>query len=202
MDEQIHCAAHAPEIFEYLCERFEWVDAQLSGVNWKAIGLAKRRLSHDQSTCTSKMMHLWLDIGKQKARITRRAADAACPCCGHKLEDQVHLYTCSHAKMTAAVAEGTSEMEKTLAKENVPPGVTIAFVEPVRKVTGTLTDKRRLQCNAAKKAWGLQDKLGTEAILRGHHHTAWMEATSWTYCKRVYPPGTDPKRKQKDKIAL
>ena len=49
MDEQIHYAAHAPEMFEYLCERFEWVDVQLSGVNWKAIGLSKRRLSHDQS---------------------------------------------------------------------------------------------------------------------------------------------------------
>ena len=93
MDEQIHYAAHAPEMFKYLCERFEWVDAQLSGVNWKAIGLAKRRLSHDQSIRTSKMMHLWLNIGKQKARITRRAADAKCSCCGHELEDQLHLYT-------------------------------------------------------------------------------------------------------------
>ena len=33
MDEQIHYAAHAPEMFKYLRERFEWVDAQLSGVN-------------------------------------------------------------------------------------------------------------------------------------------------------------------------
>ena len=55
-----------------LYEHFEWVDAQLSGVNWKAIGPAKRRLSHDQSIRTSKMMHLWLSIGKQKARIMRR----------------------------------------------------------------------------------------------------------------------------------
>ena len=117
------------------------------------------------------MMHLWLNIGKQKARITKRAADAACPCCGHGLEDQIHLYTCSHVKMIAAVAEGISKTEKTLAKENVPPGVTITFVERVRKVTGTLTNKRRLQCNAAKKAGDMQDKLGPEAILRGHHHT-------------------------------
>ena len=47
MDEQIHYAIHAPKMFEYLCERFEWVDAQLSGVNWKAIGLTKRQLSRD-----------------------------------------------------------------------------------------------------------------------------------------------------------
>ena len=41
MDEQIHFAIHAPGMFEYLCERFEWVDTQLFGINWKAIGLAK-----------------------------------------------------------------------------------------------------------------------------------------------------------------
>ena len=76
MDEQIHYAVHALEMFEYLCERFKSFDAQLSGVNWKAIGLAKRRLSHDQSIRTSKMMHVWLNIGKQKAHITKRAADA------------------------------------------------------------------------------------------------------------------------------
>ena len=69
-------------------------------------------------------------------------------------------------------------------------------------MTGTLTDKRRLQCSAAKKAGGLQDKLGPEAILRGHHHTAWVEAISRTYRKRVYPPGTDPKNRRKDKTTL
>ena len=48
----------------------------------------------------------------------------------------------------------------------------------------------------------LQDRLGPEAILRGHHHTAWVEAISRTYRKRVYPPGIDPKHKRKDKTAL
>ena len=104
--------------------------------------------------------------------------------------------------MVAAVAEGISTMVKTLAKQNVPPGVTIAFVEHVRKAAGTLTDKRRLQCSAAKKAGDLQDKLGPETILRGHHHTAWVEAMSRTYRKRVYPPGTDLKRRRKAKTAL
>ena len=57
------------------------------------------------------MMHLWLNIGKQKARITKRTAHAACPCCGHELEDQIHLYTCSHEKMTAAITEDIAKME-------------------------------------------------------------------------------------------
>ena len=167
-------------MFEYLCKRFEWVDAQLSGVNWKAIGLAKRRLSDDQSIQTSKMTHLWLNIGKQNARITKRAAGAACPCCGRKLEDQNHPYTCKHNKMAATVTEGISKMEEALATEKMPPGVVIIFVERVRKVTGTLTGKRQLQCSTANRAGNLQDTLGLEAILCGHHYTAWMEAISRT----------------------
>ena len=63
------------------------------------------------------MMHLWLNIGKQKAHITKRAANAACPCCGHKLEDQNHLYTCNHDEMAVAVIEGIAKMEEALAAE-------------------------------------------------------------------------------------
>ena len=77
------------------------------------------------------MMHLWLNIGKQKARITRRAADAACPCCGHELGDQTHLYTCKHDKMVATVAGSIAKTEKALASENMPPGIVIAFVEHI-----------------------------------------------------------------------
>ena len=58
MNEQIFYTVHAPNMFEYLYERFEWVYTQLLGVNWKTISLAKRWLSHNQSIPTSKMMHL------------------------------------------------------------------------------------------------------------------------------------------------
>ena len=44
-------------MFAYLLEKHEWVDVQLSSINWKAIGLIKIRLSKDQSTRTTEMMH-------------------------------------------------------------------------------------------------------------------------------------------------
>ena len=44
--------------------------------------------------------------------------------------------------------------------------------------------------------------LGPEAILRGHHHTAWAEAIFRTYRKQMYPPWTAKKHKKKDKTAL
>ena len=48
-DEQIQYALYEKPMFAYLPERYEWVDTQLSSINWKAIGLAKNSLSKDQS---------------------------------------------------------------------------------------------------------------------------------------------------------
>ena len=108
-------------------------------------------------------------------------------------------YTCKHAKMIAGITGGIAKMEKTLAAENIAPGVTMAFVEQARKTTGTLVDKRQIQCKAATKAGVQQDKLGLSAILRGHHHTEWPDAIFWTYRKQVYPLEIDTKHKRKDK---
>ena len=104
--------------------------------------------------------------------------------------------------MAATVAESIAKMEESFAAENLPPGAVMVFAKQVRKATGTLMDKRQIQCRVATKAGEHQDKLGPSAILRGHHRTAWMDATFRTYRKQVYPPGTNKKHKRKDKTAL
>ena len=40
------------------------------------------------------------------------------------------------------------------------------------------------------------------AILRGHHHNDWYHAIKRTYKKRTQPPGTEKKKKPKDKSPL
>ena len=45
MKEQIEYAAHAPDMFTYLRGKYEWTDNQLHSINWKALRLAKRRLT-------------------------------------------------------------------------------------------------------------------------------------------------------------
>jgi hypothetical protein len=56
-------------MFEYIMDCFEWTDGQCSMVNWNwtAIGRKKKQLRREQSMRTSKMMHEWTNVSKQKA---------------------------------------------------------------------------------------------------------------------------------------
>ena len=107
------------------------MDAQLSSISWKAICLIKNRLSKNQSIKTTKIMHNWLNVGRQKAKIERNEEACACPCCGDAHEDQDHIYQCDHAKMKQTVHESIAKMEKVFLVENMPPDVTVVFTRLV-----------------------------------------------------------------------
>ena len=57
LDKKIQYAKYSEDMFKYLCDKFEWTDRQTSEINWKAMGLVKRQLTHAESIRTSKLMH-------------------------------------------------------------------------------------------------------------------------------------------------
>ena len=120
LDQKIQFAKYSEDMFKYLCDKFEWVDRQTSEINWKAIGLAKRRLSHAESIRVSKLMHEWLNLGHQKKKIHGSETDALCPCCGTAHEDQDHMFQCQSEPTRAAVSIGLHDMEEAFRKDNVP----------------------------------------------------------------------------------
>ena len=200
MKEQIEYAAHAPDMFTYLRGKYEWTDNQLHSINWKALRLAKRRLTRRASIRTSKMLHEWLNVGRQKAKLQQ---DSTCPCCGLEEEDQVHLYHCSHAGMRSTIEEEINTMEKNLHKANVPVSTSIAFIDMVRMATHSTRQRKQYHCHEAEAATRAQESLGTFAITRGHHHIQWAHAVMKTYKKRASPPTTDAKKKKRrDKTPL
>ena len=83
-------------MFAYLLERYEWVDAQLSSTNWRAMGLIKNRLSKNQSIQATKTMHNRLNVGHQKVTITGNSEVGTCPCCCSAHETEDHLYQCAY----------------------------------------------------------------------------------------------------------
>ena len=148
------------------------------------------------------MMHHWLNLGHQKMKISKAEQDGTCPCCGTEHEDQDHLFKCKNEDTKLTIKRAIREMEETLIKENLPPGVRLAFMEKVRRATDTCDTRVIFQCNSARTASEQQDRLGSAAILRGHHHVEWVEAIFKTYKPRIYPPNTPKKNKMKDKSAL
>ena len=194
MAEQIEYAAHAPDMFVYLQGKYKWTDNQLHSINWKAIRLAKRRLTRRVSIRTSKMLHEWLNVGRKKAKLKQ---DSTCPCCGLEEEDHVHLYHCSHAGMRETLEEEINTMETNLHKANVPVSTSIAFIDMVRMTTHSTRQRKQYHCHEAEAATRAQESLGTFAITRGHHHIQWAHAMMKTYKKRASPPTTDAKKKKR-----
>ena len=101
------------------------------------------------------MMHNWLNVGHQKAKITKNAEAGTCPCCGSAHESQDHLYQCTHAEMRQTVHESIVQMEKAFLNENMPPGVTVAFARLVRRAASITEGLAECQCREVNKAAGL-----------------------------------------------
>ena len=205
LEEQIHYAAHARPLLAYVRDKFEWTDSEIDGINWRAIGHAKARLKLNDNVRISKMMHDWLNVGKQKRKFDHLIYDGRCPCCGNEEEDTVHLYRCTHADMRSALEDGLDEMESNLREANVPNASVSAFLDQFRRITGSTREKQSWVCRLTDKAVEHQEALGSNAILRGHHHKQWCYTIMDTYRPRKEPPRTresDKKKKHIDRNPL
>eukprot|EP00970_Alexandrium_tamarense_P014567 scaffold4197_cov152-Alexandrium_tamarense.AAC.1 len=143
MAEQIQYAGQAPKMFEYIWERFEWMDHQCCSVNWKGIGVAKKRLTRPDGTC---------------------------PCCGQHEEDQLHLYRCENVLMRETLRQGIQDMERTLYKVGMASPVYLGFIDAICKIVQLPRKPYALHCSHTLRAIERQESLGSDALLRGFHH--------------------------------
>ncbi|KAL7523045.1 hypothetical protein ACHAWF_000338, partial [Thalassiosira exigua] len=135
MEEQIQYKAHADALRSYTIAKFEWTQVQYDSVNWRAIGLAKQRLNMTTNVQISKMMHHWLNVGKQKLLFEQILDNGKCPCCGTVEEDQEHLYVCEHPDMRSTLEAGITAIEEAFYNANIPKRASRAFVDNIRRVT-------------------------------------------------------------------
>ena len=68
----------------------------------------------------SKMMHHWLNVGKQKLLFEQILDNGKCPCCGTVDEDQEHLYVCEHPDMRSTLEAGITAIEEAFYNANIP----------------------------------------------------------------------------------
>ena len=202
MEEQIQYHAHEEALRTYVLNKFEWTDNEYDSINWRAIGIAKERLKLNRSIRISKMMHNWLNVGRQKQMIDEALNDGLCPCCGLEVEDQEHLYTCTHVEMRETLEKGIDELQLGLYKANVPSSTYIAFVDIIRRLTNSTREPKQWTCPKATLAAERQSTLGTHAIMRGHLHTQWCETIRETYRPRPPPPGWDSPPKDKSPLDM
>ena len=193
MAEQIQYAGQAPKMFQYIRERFEWTDQQCCSVNWKGIGVAKKRLTRPVSNRTTQMMYGWLNVGHQKIKLDQ---DGTCPCCGQHEEDQIHLYRCENALMRETLRQGIQDMEKTFYKVGMASPVYLGFLDAICKVAHLPRKPYALHCPHTLRAIERQESLGSDALLRGFHHVEWAYTLQSTWIPpRRYDDGTMEKKR-------
>ena len=191
LEEQINDAIHRPRLMEYVANKFEWTDHQtLHEVNWRTIGRAKKPLKLHESIRISKMLFGWLNVGSQKVKLGQ---DGQCPCCDHHIEEQLHLYECTHSEMDEIVTSKLAQINTKLVREGITTPVFTAFMNLLWKATGrTPPSTYEITCESTIAAMEAQESLGREAILRGYHHIKWIELLRDTWI----PPRRDSDRKQ------
>ncbi|KAL7547196.1 hypothetical protein ACHAWF_010516 [Thalassiosira exigua] len=190
MEDQIQYRTHEEALGTYVINKYEWIPELHACVNWRAIGTAKNRLKMNDNIRISKLLHNWLNVGRQKKKIEQIIHDGKCPCCGTEDEDQEHLYKCTHPRVQEAIENSINTMEENFYKARVPKSTYLAFLDMVRQTTNSTRERKRWPCDLATLAVEKQETLGTHALLRGHHHVQWCETIRETYRARSPPPGS------------
>ena len=173
MSEQITLARHRPRMIAYVQKKFDWTEEQaISSVNWRVIGRAKKSLKLPDSIRYSKLLFDWLNVGAQKQKF---GDDPHCPCCNADMENQLHLYSCSHPEMKDAVETALIEITSSLVKEGLKSQIYTAFTNMLYISTGRQPPSNlEITCPSILQAMEDQNSLGREAILRGFHSIKWI----------------------------
>jgi hypothetical protein len=94
---QIRLKIQGAKYRKYLQEKYDWDDITWDSIDWKGIKSGFLSLGPLKRIKTSKSMHGWLNIGRQKSKISPDAVNShKCPRCHEPEETQEHILKCKH----------------------------------------------------------------------------------------------------------
>jgi hypothetical protein len=171
-------------------EKFDWIGTQISALNFKGLGQAKKQLDRARLIRTTKWIYGWFKVGAQKQKM---GEDGTCPCCGLVEEDQLHLFRCNNQQMEATFDSSIRKLQKSLYKDGISTPVVIAFIKEL--------------CRCAKKPPLLERQFTVKTYspqLKHHRHWALKHSSEAfiTPTGRIYyqilgsPPATLPNGKK------
>ena len=199
LNKQIQLATQTERMMNYVADKFMWTDNQTRAtVNWRAMGIGKKRLKLHQSIRITKMLYEWTNVGKQKGKM---GEDDTCPCCGKEKEDQLHLYRCTNEAMQECITNAISQFQTKMVKEGFTTPVYTAIIQLICKASNkpTITN-HDITCENTLACIEAQECLGTEAFLRGFHHVDWIKLLRDTWIPPPEPPPGEKKQRRKEPL--
>jgi hypothetical protein len=101
---------------EFLQKKYKWTSETVAEVAWDALSLCGHRVRADNASTRSKLVHNWLNLGVQRAKLGNARTEEtlrACPYCAAS-EDFIHLLSCPSPRAMASRFKATIELKKAL----------------------------------------------------------------------------------------
>ena len=162
----------------YLQQRYRWDDFIWSTIAWEPLYTIGRRTSKKPCFANrSKILHNWLNLGSQRAKLHRQSQPAVlqqCPYCQQE-ENFVHLLTCVDPRAKKCRFTASTKLRKGL--RTFPGGSTLLRLINLWMQSPTTPPQANAPTHALQwainQAVGSQTRIGWEHIFRGIISSDW-----------------------------
>ena len=145
-------------------------------IDWHNIGAARRNIKGNQNTNVSKLIHGWLNTGRQKGHFGQ---SPECPCCGWHEETILHMYQCHATAMAKTRTQAFRTLERYYHHHGIPA---VMYKALVRICLSTCNRETLMWFDLLPAPVGMavqsQRRLGGDFTLRGLLSKEWFNTIS------------------------
>jgi hypothetical protein len=152
---------------DYLHQRYKWDAYTGDQIAWEPLFTIGRRMSSHASFSTrAKLVHNWLNLGSQRARLHQPSTRLAqqCPYC-HLEEDFTHLMTCRDPRAKRCRYAVSDKLRKGLSSF---PGGTI-FLSAINKWILDPTHPPQVSSPTRSLTWIVNNALTSQTLIGWEH---------------------------------
>jgi hypothetical protein len=159
----LEAASKAP-IQQFLRDKYDWSSVTFDLVNWDMqVKILATYDKNDQQRIL-KFVHEWLPTNHRLIRESQ-STTARCPLCYYRVEDNMHLFNCSHPKQVATKTALLQQLNQSTIDEHIKPIFTAAIKTAILDPTWQPVSSQVPQ--GYRKGAEDQNRIGWQQIMRG-----------------------------------
>ena len=176
-------ASHGTTALRHYCmAKYNWDDSTFDSVDWKTIGMARKKCTQTQIMQTSKIMHDWLPVMHMYGHITGLRQ---CPSCAHSDKTLDHLFHCRHPALVRARASALTALIKKGTTLRIP----FTFTDTIRALLRSYFNEQvytyRRHNRPIMDAITAQTQIGLHLLPRGYFAKHWLRALESLRCEHA-----------------
>jgi hypothetical protein len=160
----LNAVSKAP-IQQFLSDKYDWTSGTFDLVNWELQAKILNTYDRNNQQQILKFIHEWLPTNHRLHHKTQ-STTAQCPLCYYRVEDNMHLFNCSHPKQAATKLELIQKLSQTKikvpTKNLIIAAVKAATLDPTWQPNSSL-----IQHEYKKQGMQDQNRIGWQQILQG-----------------------------------